>query len=282
MEMERVSKWVCIIVIIFMSMKAFLEIQATGSDDASVPDITLVQSAVPSGAVCLDGSAPAYQFGKGRGKGSKNWLVHLEGGQWCETKEKCTKRATTNVGSSHFMEKMGFSGILSNSRADNPSFYNWNRVYVRYCDGACFTGNVKKVIQVKDHPHVKKLHFRGARVFDAVMDHLLAQGMANASNALLSGCSAGGLAAILHCDKFRALFLPSTRVKCLSDAGYFLHMKDAAGGYQFAKTFLRLANLHKSAKNLPVSCTSKMKPPGLVRVYFNIELMCYASFISSN
>lgn len=40
--------------------------------------------------------------------------------------------------------------------------------------------------------------------------------------ALLSGCSAGGLAAILHCDEFRELFPRTTRVKCLSDAGLFL------------------------------------------------------------
>jgi hypothetical protein len=42
------------------------------------------------------------------------------------------------------------------------------------------------------------------------------------SQALLSGCSAGGLASILHCDEFRDLFPRTTRVKCLSDAGLFL------------------------------------------------------------
>lgn len=45
-----------------------------------------------------------------------------------------------------------------------------------------------------------------------------------AFQALLSGCSAGGLASILHCDEFRDLFPQSTKVKCLSDAGFFLDM----------------------------------------------------------
>lgn len=40
--------------------------------------------------------------------------------------------------------------------------------------------------------------------------------------ALLSGCSAGGLASILHCDEFRSLFHGSVNVKCLSDAGLFM------------------------------------------------------------
>ena len=40
--------------------------------------------------------------------------------------------------------------------------------------------------------------------------------------ALLSGCSAGGLATIIHCDEFRGFFPETTKVKCLSDAGLFL------------------------------------------------------------
>ena len=50
----------------------------------------------------------------------------------------------------------------------------------------------------------------------------MAKGMRNADQALLAGCSAGGLASVLHCDEFRDLFPDSTKVKCLSDAGLFL------------------------------------------------------------
>ncbi|KAJ0593934.1 putative pectinacetylesterase/NOTUM [Helianthus annuus] len=39
--------------------------------------ITLIESAVAKGAVCLDGSPPAYQFDKGFGDGVNNWLVHM-------------------------------------------------------------------------------------------------------------------------------------------------------------------------------------------------------------
>jgi hypothetical protein len=40
--------------------------------------------------------------------------------------------------------------------------------------------------------------------------------------ALLTGCSAGGLATILHCDDFSARFPREASVKCLADAGFFL------------------------------------------------------------
>ncbi|KAM7507381.1 hypothetical protein LguiA_017834 [Lonicera macranthoides] len=201
-------------------------IQANASPVAV--DLTRVYAAAAKGAVCLDGSPPAYQFDKGNRKGINNWLVHLEGGGWCNSVAKCSGRSNdpTGLGSSNRMVPVGFYGILSNSKKENPNFYNWNRILVRYCDGSSFTGDAVKVY-----------------------------------NALLSGCSAGGLASIMHCDKFRTLIATTARVKCLSDGGYFLHGKDVYGGYHFEyATFDQVVGVHGSAKNLPQTCTSKIKP----------------------
>ncbi|KAK4364818.1 hypothetical protein RND71_016176 [Anisodus tanguticus] len=104
------------------------------------------------------------------------------------------------------------------------------------------------------------LHYRGARIFKAIMEALLAQGMNTARNAILSGCSAGGLATILHCDNFRALLPKSAKVKCFSDAGYFVDLKDITGRAYIEQYFNNVVTLHGSAKNLPPSCTSKLKP----------------------
>ncbi|KAM7510682.1 hypothetical protein LguiB_009557 [Lonicera macranthoides] len=224
---------------ILLLVAVILLIKADASP--SSVNLTRVYSAVAKGAVCLDGSPPAYHFDKGKGKGINNWLVHLEGGGWCNSVEKCSNRSKdpTGLGSSHKMVPRGFYGILSNSKKDNPNFYNWNRVMVRYCDGSSFTGDADKVHQGSE------IYFRGARVFDAIMEDLLERGMEDASNALLSGCSAGGLASILHCDKFRALLATEARVKCLSDGGYFLHAKDFYGGYHFEyNTFDKVVGVH--------------------------------------
>ncbi|KAK9077771.1 hypothetical protein SSX86_006109 [Deinandra increscens subsp. villosa] len=160
------------------------------------------------------------------------------------------------LGSSMLMPELNFSGILSNKQHQNPKFYNWNRVYMRYCDGSSFTGDVEEVDQV----YANGLYFRGARVFNAIVEELMSIGMKDAQNALLSGCSAGGLAAILNCDKFRGYFSSSTRVKCVPDAGYFGHVKDLSGEYQFEQYYDKVVTLHGSAKNLPSGCTSNMKP----------------------
>jgi hypothetical protein len=69
------------------------------------------------------------------------------------------------------------------------------------------------------------------------MDDLMAQGMRYANQALLAGCSAGGVSTILHCDEFRGLFPSNTRVKCLADAGMFLDTVDVRGRREMRSFF---------------------------------------------
>ncbi|KAI3453920.1 hypothetical protein Pfo_010583 [Paulownia fortunei] len=218
-------------------------------------DITYVQSAVAKGGVCLDGSPPAYHLDKGSGAGINNWLVHIEGGGWCNNVTTCLSRKNTRLGSSKQMAKqIAFSGIFSNKPQFNPDFYNWNRVKIRYCDGASFTGDIEAVDPATN------LYYRGARVFVAVMEDLLAKGMKNAENAILSGCSAGGLTSFLHCDSFKALLPMGTKVKCFADAGFFINAKDISGAQHIEEFYNDVVTTHGSAKNLPQSCTSRMKP----------------------
>ncbi|KAH7525531.1 hypothetical protein JRO89_XSUnG0080500 [Xanthoceras sorbifolium] len=207
-------------------------------------EITYVENAVAKGAVCLDGSPPAYHFNKGFGAGINNWLVHIEGGGWCNNVTTCLSRKNTRLGSSKQMVKqVAFSGMLSNKQKFNPAV----------------------------NP-ATNLHFRGARVFVAVIEDLLAKGMKNAQNAILSGCSAGGLTSILHCDKFRTLLPVGTKVKCLSDAGYFINTNDVSGARHIEAFYsevvathvislsLSLTHTHTESKNLPASCTSRLRP----------------------
>ncbi|XP_010942979.1 pectin acetylesterase 8 isoform X3 [Elaeis guineensis] len=202
-------------------------------------DITYVESALAKGAVCLDGSPPAYHLSPGFGSGVNNWLVHIEGGGWCNNVTTCLARKNSRLGSSrHMAKQIAFSGILNNRQTFNPDFYNWNKVKVRYCDGSSFTGDVERVNPATN------LHYRGARVWLAVMEDLLAKGMSKAKNALLSGCSAGGLTSILHCDNFRAILPLGTRAKCLSDAGYFIDMKDVTGAEHIKAFFNDVVTTH--------------------------------------
>uniref|UniRef100_A0A7N0U7Y7 Pectin acetylesterase n=1 Tax=Kalanchoe fedtschenkoi TaxID=63787 RepID=A0A7N0U7Y7_KALFE len=215
--------------------------------------LTLIHGAAAKQAVCLDGSLPGYHFSPGFGSGSRSWLIQLEGGGWCNTIRNCVYRKKTRRGSSAYMERaIPFTGILSNNPQQNPDFFNWNRVKLRYCDGASFTGD--------SYDAVHQIHFRGQRIWWAAMEELMSKGMKYATQTLLSGCSAGGLASIVHCDEFKNAFSRKTKVKCLSDAGLFLDAVDVAGGHSLRNLFNGVVTLQGAQKNLPHTCTNHLDP----------------------
>ncbi|KAL0392375.1 UNVERIFIED_CONTAM: Pectin acetylesterase 11 [Sesamum radiatum] len=178
--------------------------QVHGSDWTS---ITFLPSAISKGAVCLDGSPPAYYFRKGSGDGIDNWVIFLEGGGWCASNKGCLERTNISTGSTKLKEKRHyFKDILSSNHTINPDFYNWNRVYVGYCDGSSYTGDVEE--------------------------------------AILSGGSAGAWGAIVHCDGFRKLIPKASRVKCISDSGFFVHAKNLYGAKKREEYFADLIAYH--------------------------------------
>ncbi|KAL0697510.1 hypothetical protein Bca4012_053632 [Brassica carinata] len=218
-----------------------------------VVELTLVQAAVAEGAVCLDGSVPGYHLYRGYGSGANNWIIQLEGGAWCDSITDCQNRKRSRVGSSTLMEKqINFKGILSNKAAENPDFYNWNKAEVRYCDGASFSGDSEN--------KTAQLQFRGKRIFLAVMEDLMAKGMCQAKQALLNGCSSGGLSAILRCDDFSSLFPPTTKVKCMSDAGFFLDAVDISGARSLRRMYSGVVNTQGLQNMLPRTCTRHLDP----------------------
>ncbi|KAI3708835.1 hypothetical protein L2E82_38332 [Cichorium intybus] len=227
--------------------------QSSASFNPLYVGLTLIPGAAAKGAVCLDGTVPGYHLSRGFGAGANSWLVHLEGGGWCNSIRTCVYRKTTRRGSSKYFEKnLAFTGILSNRAEENPDFFNWNRVKIRYCDGASFTGD--------SEDRVHGLQFRGQKIWLAAMEELMSKGMRYANQALLSGCSAGGLASILHCDEFRGLFRRRTNVKCFADAGMFMDARDVSGGHTLRNMYQGVVTLQGSGKNLPRSCTNHLDP----------------------
>ncbi|KAL6621265.1 hypothetical protein ACP70R_033697 [Stipagrostis hirtigluma subsp. patula] len=224
--------------------------------------ITILKSAVDEGAVCMDGTPPAYHLDPGSGAGNKSWIGKLEGGAWCSSVRTCRLTKGTGRGSSdHMTKEIPFTGIMSSSAAANPDFYNWNRVKIRYYDGGSFAGDTYN----KD----SGTYLRGQRIWNAAVRHLLSIGMASADQLqrpclpvdqlLLTGCSSGGLAVILHCDEFRAFFpSPGTTVKCLADAGLYLDAVDVSGGRSLRSYFRDIVATQGAAKNLPPACTARL------------------------
>ncbi|CAF2144775.1 BnaA02g32770D [Brassica napus] len=217
--------------------------------------MTLVRGAAALGAFCLDGSLPAYHLDIGFGAGSNNWLLQFEGGGWCNDIASCVDRSKTRRGSTRFMSKTAvFTGILSNNASLNPDFYNWNKVRLRYCDGASFAGDA----QFRNGTSM--LYFRGQRIWKAIILDLLPKGLAKARKALLTGCSAGGLSTFLHCDNFKNYLPRTANVKCMSDAGFFLDAIDVAANRTMRSFYTKLVSLQGIQKNLDPNCTRAFYP----------------------
>lgn len=196
-------------------------------DNSTAVKVLLTDYAAKTGAKCLDGTPAAYYYRKGVGDGANKWYIHHQGGGWCENLDDCLGRSHTGLGSSNgYPNATGLNGgYFDPHPVVNPMMYNWNMVWMRYCDGGSFSGNNETVTTYKS----KQLFFRGKRVREAVYDSLIQEyGLGHATDAVISGCSAGGLATFIHtdqwCDALKRDADSHAGVKCVGmpDSGFFL------------------------------------------------------------
>jgi len=174
---------------------------------------------ITTDAYCLDGSGPLYYHVPGIDSGSTKWYIHFEGGGWCSSLEDCFNRAQTNLGSTLQDPPYQYfsDGYFSNIVSDNSLLFNWNKIYIRYCDGGSFSGD-----NVSYYGN-NTVYFKGKKILDAVFQDLFEnRGLDVASDVVVSGGSAGGLASILHGDYVKELVGEDKKVVMLPDGGFFL------------------------------------------------------------
>lgn len=208
--------------------------------------VILARAADTQGAVCLDGTPPGYYIMRGRhadsGEPETRWIIHFQGGGWCTSAEDCRERSKDDLGSSttfashkakHLYE-WGGHGIMSGEAADNPFFYTWNHVYVRYCDGGGFSGNAKEPVYVGGGDYV---YYRGQRILAAVLEDLLDRGLDSATDVLLGGCSAGGVAIIMNIDYIVSRLPKETRVLGIPESGVLVEVESLLSNTSMASSF---------------------------------------------
>eukprot|EP01084_Bolivina_argentea_P169491 293809_1 len=127
-------------------------------------------------SACLDGTPQVFYFRPGYDDGVTKFVIYLQGGGWCSgidtgvapsCKGSCYSRSKGSLGSTKtdnnepyiYIEKTkSGDGYMFNQYASNPLAYNWNTVYVRYCDGFSFSGNNFTNITTADG---STIYFRG-------------------------------------------------------------------------------------------------------------------------
>lgn len=214
----------------------------------------------PDNAKCLDGTPALYYHRKGTGSGVNKWFLHQQGGGWCYTEKDCVGRSKGALGSTKADKSTSSlnGGYFDLDPKENPLMYNWNAVELRYCDGASLSGDRATPANVSG----TTLHYRGRAILDAEIKSLLNdRGMNKATDVVVSGCSAGGLATFLHCDHWADAIKQATngnaKVACMPDSGFFLD-EDRAPQYGS-----NMRNVHKfqesSAAGLNAACVAAHK-----------------------
>lgn len=56
-------------------------------------------------------------------------------------------------------------GIFNRDEKLNPEFYNWNIIYINYCDGTGHQGYREEPILIKD----QLIYIRGDRIFKSIL-----------------------------------------------------------------------------------------------------------------
>ncbi|KAK9966914.1 hypothetical protein ABG768_003996 [Culter alburnus] len=176
-----------------------------------------------SSVTCNDGSPAGYYIKESRG--SRRWLMFLEGGWYCFSKHTCDSRYETMrrlMSSSKWPPTRTGTGILSPQPEENPHWWNANRVFVPYCSSDVWSGSSAKTDQ-NDYA------FMGSQIIQEVIKELVTKGLDSAKVLLLAGSSAGGTGVLLNVDRVSELLKDlghgSVQVRGLADSGWFLDNK---------------------------------------------------------
>jgi len=243
-------------------LRCFAPCLAMAAVDALVK-VELTGPARDHGAVCLDGTPGAFYWAPATDVAlATTWVIFFQGGGWCYNEEDCAERSKGDLGSSRDwgpnMTQVDYaSGIFGGDPDLNPDFAGANHVYLKYCDGNSFSGNRSNVVNNTGTP----LYFRGARIVDGLLDTLADNatfGLVDATDVLLSGCSAGGLATILHADhvgaRLATLAPNLRRYKAAPCSGFFLDHANAEGISVFREQMQSIFELSNASAGLDESC----------------------------
>jgi len=206
------------------------------------------------GAKCLNGDAPTFEII--RNSSSSSWVLFLEGGGWCygvtedKAKTDCAHKGgfvwppTSEASQEMLGEEASTTsadkgGIMSQDPLVNPDFHTWNKVFMHYCDRSSFGGSRTDPIAVSTPQGTPaKLWMRGRNNFDGLVSYLQTDlGMGDATEVILSGGSAGGLAVFYNLDHLATLLPEGVRLTGFPDAGFFLDAQNVQGEYLYRSYF---------------------------------------------
>jgi hypothetical protein len=162
-------------------------------------------SAEPRGPLCLRGTEYTVDTREGA---SDELVIFLQGGGAC-WENFCSAFEETN-----FLRDSG--GILDPSLEGNP-VADWDVVYLPYCDGALFAGDVDRVLPNSFGDGESMGYQRGLQNLTGAMDIAVSE-FPSPSRILLTGVSGGAFGTIAALPLVRHYY-PETEILVFNDSG---------------------------------------------------------------
>ncbi|XP_056892493.1 carboxylesterase notum2 isoform X3 [Takifugu flavidus] len=189
---------------------------------------------------CNDGTAAGFYLKES--KGSRRWLLFLEGGWCCHSKETCNFRYQNIprlMSSSGWPQTKRGTGILSSRAEENPHWHNANIVFIPYCSSDVWSGTrpapapPQRPGQARERDrdanrNLTEYAFMGSMIIREVIKDLAPKGMKQAKVVMLSGTSAGGIGVMLNIERVASQLSQlgaEAQVRGLVDSGWFLESK---------------------------------------------------------
>jgi len=187
-------------------------------------DLTLLPEADygDQGGRCLDGTMSGYYYEAPPSGESDLWVVYMQGGGACYSKETCSDRAKGITGSSKaWSATKNGRDVVSSDPSENPDFYDSHKVQIPYCTGDTHAGTV-----VTPTDSQWGFYFSGHLNFKGIISHLqkTISAFRNSKRFLLYGNSAGGAGVIVNCDFLQDTLAQTgsaATVHCAPMAGWF-------------------------------------------------------------
>ncbi|XP_066935284.1 uncharacterized protein [Clytia hemisphaerica] len=186
-------------------------------------------SNISTGALCNDGTPAIYYLHNNMN--SSKWMIYLEGGGGCNSESDCRDRFKKTP---YFMSSKSYpKEIRTKTIMSDEEFGDYNKVILVYCSSDLWLGNdliPTTNLATKNKTGTTKkatFVFRGAVIFSTILMELLSKGLANATDVMLIGQSAGGIGAINHLD-FISSVLPKDTCKLtlVLDSAWFIDFEN--------------------------------------------------------
>ena len=174
--------------------------------------LTLLDPAAHPLARCMDGSPGGFYLA--RNASSDQWVVELQGGGECATRENCDARRGSALASSKHFPATVQMRFLSVDDPRNLYLRTWNRVLLPYCSQDLWTGQRANATDA-----TFGYYFAGHHILAAVLD-ALGGALAGATDVVLTGESAGGIGVWPNVDYVAARY-PQARVVAAPIAGFY-------------------------------------------------------------